>query len=488
MTRRLALNDDNRRWWTLAAMCFALFMIMLDNTVVNVALPSIKADLGASYSTLAWTVSAYTLSLGVLLITGGRLGDIYGRRRVFLIGVVAFAASSAFIGFSQSEAWLIGGRAIQGVGAALMMPATLSIITNTFAPEERGKALGTWAGVSAMALAIGPVVGGYLVEYVSWQSIFFLNVPVAAGALAITLFSTCESRDETVLARLDLGGIAAISVGLGALTLALLEAPAWGWGSGRNVALFAVAALGLAAFAIVERRVRVPMIDFGFFASRTFLGASLVAFIVSFAMLAMFFFIAIYMQTIEGYSPLQAGVRFLPTTLMIIVISPLSGRLADRIGPRSLMTAGLLLVAGSLFWQSHLSVGSGYAFLAPGFVLMGMGMGLIMSPMSTAAMNAVDRTKAGVAGGVLSTSRMIGGTLGIAVLGAFIGNPGRPEAYVQSLGHGLRLGSVVAALGAIVAWTLISPKAAGATGMTVPAGETIVPPAPAEGARETVRA
>ncbi|MDX6677946.1 MAG: hypothetical protein QOE31_1998, partial [Solirubrobacteraceae bacterium] len=339
MTKRLALNDDNRRWWTLAAMCFALFMIMLDNTVVNVALPSIKADLGTSYSTLAWTVSAYTLSLGVLLITGGRLGDIYGRRKVFLVGVGLFAASSLFISFSQTSAWLIGGRATQGIGAALMMPATLSIITNTFPPQERGKALGTWAGVSALALAIGPVVGGYLVEYVSWQSIFYLNVPVAAGALAITLFSTCESRDETVLPKLDLAGIATISVGLGALTLALLEAPAWGWGSGRNVALFAVAALGLAAFAIVERRVRVPMVDFSFFASKTFLGASLVAFIVSFAMLAMFFFIAIYMQSIEGYSPLQAGVRFLPTTLMIIVISPLSGRLADRIGPRSLMTA-----------------------------------------------------------------------------------------------------------------------------------------------------
>jgi EmrB/QacA subfamily drug resistance transporter len=486
MTKRLALNDDNRRWWTLAAMCFALFMIMLDNTVVNVALPSIKADLGSSYSTLAWTVSAYTLSLGVLLITGGRLGDIYGRRRVFLIGVVLFAASSLFISFSQSSAWLIGGRATQGIGSALMMPATLSIITNTFPPEERGKALGTWAGVSAMALAIGPVVGGYLVEYVSWQSIFYLNVPVAAGALAMTLFSTCESRDGTVLPRLDLAGIASISVGLGALTLALLEAPAWGWGSPRNVGLFAVAAAGLATFAAVERRVRVPMVDFSFFTSRTFLGASLVAFIVSFAMLAMFFFIAIYMQTIEHYTPLQAGIRFLPTTLCIIVISPLSGRLADRIGPRPLMTAGLVLVATSLFWQSHLSVGSGFAFLAPGFVLMGVGMGLIMSPMSAAAMNAVDRAKAGVAGGILSMSRMVGGTLGIAVLGALVGNPRAPEAYVKSLGHGLLIGASVAAVGAVVAWTLISPKLTEVDAPVVPAGEAVVPPA--EAIRETVGA
>ena len=485
MTKRLALNESNRRWWTLAAMCFALFMIMLDNTVVNVALPSIKADLEASYATLEWTVNAYTLSLGVLLITGGRLGDIFGRRKVFLLGVVLFAASSAFIGFSQTDAWLIGGRAIQGVGAALMMPATLSIITNTFPPQERGRAIGTWAGVSALALAIGPVIGGYLVEYVSWQSIFFLNLPVAAGALAITLFATEESRDETVLPKVDVAGITTITIGLGALTLALVEASNWGWGSTIQVAMFVVAGLGLAAFAFVERRVRVPMVDFDFFRSTTFLGSSLVAFIVSFAMLAMFFFIALYMQNVEGYSPLEAGIRFLPTTLCIIVISPLVGRLVDRIGPRPLMTGGLVLVAISLFWQSYLSVGSGYAFLAPSFVLMGVGMGLIMTPMSTAAMNAVDRTKAGVAGGILSMSRMIGGTLGVAVLAAFIGNPSDPHQFVASLADGLLIGAIVAAVGALVAWTLISPEVAGGA-VSAPAGEP--PLSTAEPARETVGA
>jgi len=486
MTKRLALNEDNRRWWTLAAMCFALFMIMLDNTVVNVALPSIQKDLHATYASLEWTVSAYTLSLGVLLITGGRLGDIFGRRKVFLLGVVVFAASSAFIGFSQTDAWLIGGRALQGIGAALMMPATLSIITNTFPPHERGRAIGTWAGVSALALAIGPVVGGYLVEYVSWQSIFFLNLPVAAGALAITLFATEESRDETVLPKVDFAGIATITVGLGALTLALVESSTWGWGSAPNLALVAVSAIGLTAFAIVEKRVRVPMVDFDFFRATTFLGSSLVAFIVSFAMLAMFFFIAIYMQSIEGYSPLQAGIRFLPTTLCIIVISPLAGRLVDRIGPRPLMTGGLVLVAISLFWQSFLSVGSGFSFLAPGFVLMGVGMGFIMTPMSTAAMNAVDRTKAGVASGILSMSRMVGGTLGVAVLGAFIGNPAEPHQFVDSLGDGLLIGSLVAAVGAVVAWTLVSPDLAGGAAPVPVVGEAVAPPA--EAAREPVGA
>src|SRR5438093_3561803 len=198
MTARLiAMRDANRRWWTLGAMCFALFMIMLDNTVVNVALPSIQKDLGASISGLEWTVNAYTLSFAVLLVTGGRLGDIFGRRKMFLFGVVTFGLSSAFIGLSQSEAWLVAGRAVQGIGAAFMMPATLSIISNAFPPHERGRAIGTWAGVSAMALAIGPVVGGFLVENVSWQSIFFLNVPVAAIAVVVTLWAAHESRDET---------------------------------------------------------------------------------------------------------------------------------------------------------------------------------------------------------------------------------------------------------------------------------------------------
>jgi EmrB/QacA subfamily drug resistance transporter len=487
MTKRMALNDDNRRWWTLAAMCFALFMVMLDNTVVNVALPSIQDDLHTSIAGLEWTVNAYTLAFGVLLVTGGRLGDIFGRRRVFLMGVMLFAASSAFIGFSQSSAWLIGGRAIQGVGAALMMPATLSIITNAFPPHERGKAIGTWAGVSALALAIGPVLGGLLVEQVSWQSIFFINLPVAAGALAVTLFATRESRDETVVPTVDIPGIAAITVGLAALTLALVEAGAWGWGSARILGLFALAAAGLAAFARIERRVRVPMVDFSFFGSRTFLATNIVAFIISFSMLGMFFFLTLYMQNILGYSPLEAGLRFLPTTLMVIVVAPIAGRLTDRIGPRPLLTAGLTLVAGSLGWQSFLTPTSGFDFLLPGFVLMGIGIALVMSPMSTAAMNSVDQTKAGVASGILSMNRMIGGTLGVAVLGTFIGQTASQADFVDSLGHGLLIGAFVATAGAVVAWKLVSPElAGGAVHPAPPAGEAPAPPA--EPAREPVGA
>jgi EmrB/QacA subfamily drug resistance transporter len=490
----LRMTEENRRWWALAAMCFALFMIMLDNTVVNVALPSIQRSLHSTTSTLEWTVNAYTLTFAVLLVTGGRLGDLFGRRRIFLAGVIIFGTSSAAIGFSPSDTWLVVWRAIQGSGAALMMPATLSIITNAFPPHERGKAIGTWAGVSAMALAIGPVVGGFLVQSVSWQSIFFLNVPVAVGAIVITLFAVRESRDETVARTVDVPGVLTLTIGLAALVLALVEGNEWHWGSGRELSMFAIAVVGLVAFVVIELRSRVPMVDFGFFRSRTFAGANIVAFIVSFAMLAMFFFLALYMQNIRGYSPLQAGIRFLPATMMIIVIAPLAGRLADRIGSRPLMTAGLLAVSGALFWQSHLTVYSGYGALLPGFLLMGVGMGLVMSPMSLAAMNAVDQAKAGVASGILSMNRMVGGTFGVAVLGAMVSTLGRSQldkllpavpaaaraklasglgsggtlhgvsaqvlaashtAFVYSLKDGLRLSSAVALLGALLAWVLI---------------------------------
>src|SRR4051794_7225419 len=295
MPDRLRLTEENRKWWTLGAMCFALFMIMLDNTVVNVALPSIQRSLHASLSGLEWTVNAYTLSFAVLLVTGGRLGDIFGRRRMFLFGVVVFAASSAAIGVAPTAGWLVAGRALQGVGAAFMMPGTLSIISNEFPPEQRGRAIGTWAGVSALALALGPVVGGALTQYVSWRAIFFINVPVAVGAVAVTLFATHESRDETIDRRVDVPGIATLSIGLTALILALVESTGWGWGSTKIIALLAVAAISLISFVVIELKLSpAPMVQFEFFKSRTFFGANVIAFIVSFAMLAMFFLTALY--------------------------------------------------------------------------------------------------------------------------------------------------------------------------------------------------
>jgi EmrB/QacA subfamily drug resistance transporter len=463
--RHRLVTEENSRWWTLAAMCFALFMLMLDNTVVNVALPSIQRDVHASLSSLEWTVNAYTLTFAVLLVTGGRLGDIFGRRRMFLFGVAVFGASSLAIGFAPNDTVLVAFRAVQGIGAAFMMPATLSIITQAFPAEQRGTAIGTWAGVSALALAIGPVVGGFLTESVSWRAIFFINPPIAVIATAVTLFAARESRDETVDRTVDYLGIGALTVGLTALVLALVEGNSWHWGSPAIVGLFALAATGLISFVLIEQRVRAPMIDFAFFRSRTSLGANIVGFLVSFAMFAQFFFLTLYMQNVLHYSPLQTGLRFLPSTLVIIVMGPLAGRLTDRVGPRPLMTLGLTLVAAALLIQSQLTIHTGYGLLLPGFILMGMGMGLVMSPMSTAAMNAVDRTKAGAASGVLSMSRMVGSTFGVAAMGALVaaiaGSKIHSNAdFVSALGTGLLVGAAAVLAGAVVAWLLIAPRRA----------------------------
>jgi len=507
MPDRLRLTEENRKWWTLAAMCFALFMIMLDNTVVNVALPSIQRDLHASISSLEWTVNAYTLTFAVLLVTGGRLGDIFGRRRMFLFGVVVFAVSSAAIGLAPTEGWLVAGRAIQGVGGAFMMPGTLSIISNTFPPQERGRAIGTWAGVSALALALGPAVGGALTEYVSWRAIFFLNLPVAVGALVVTLYAARESRDPTVDRAVDYPGIVALSTGLTALVLALVEGNRWHWGSAPIVALLATAAVGLVAFVLVELRGRAPMVQFDYFRSRSFVGANAVAFVISFAMLAMFFFMALYMQNILGYGALEAGIRFLPATVVIIFAAPIAGRLSDRIGSRPLIVFGLTTTALSLYLQSRVSVHTGYGQLLPAFMLMGLGMGFVMSPMSAAAMNSVSPDKAGAASGILSMFRMVGGTFGVAAIGALFQSlartriderlanlhlpaslrsqlvdnlgagagskmlhnmdpatarqvgAGMKDAFVHALSGGLTLSCAVAATGAVLALVLIEPKA-----------------------------
>ena len=461
------ITDENRKWWTLGAMCFALFMIMLDNTVVNVALPSIQRDLGASLSSLEWIVNGYTLSFAVLLATGGRLGDIFGRRLTFMIGVVIFALSSATAGLAVDTTSLIVSRVVQGVGAALMMPATLSIVTDAFPAHERGKAMGTWAGVSALALAVGPVLGGFLTEHVSWRAIFYLNIPVAVGAVTAALFAVRESRDTTVGRDVDYLGVATLTATLTAIVLALVEGNSWGWGSPAIVGLLVGGALGLAAFVAIELRVRVPMVEFHFFTDRNFLGAVVVALIVSFAMLGVFFFLALYMQNILGYSALEAGLRFLPSTLMIVIVAPIAGRLADRFGPRWLIAIGLAIVSLSLYTFSGIAVDSTYGDLLPGFMLLGIGIAMTMSPMTSAAMNAVAVEKAGIASGVLSMFRMVGGSLGVAVTGAIfqgrVGNPATatPADFVDALGFAMSVSAVIAFAGAVIAAVAIRAKKRG---------------------------
>jgi EmrB/QacA subfamily drug resistance transporter len=477
------ITDENRKWWTLGAMCFALFMLMLDNTVVNVALPSIQQDLDASLSGLEWTVNGYTLSIAVLLVTGGRLGDIFGRRRMFLAGIVIFALSSATAGLAPDATALVLSRVVQGVGAALMMPGTLSIIADAFPPHERGKAMGTWAGVSALALAVGPVVGGFLTEHVSWRAIFYLNIPVAILAVLATIFAVRESRDTSVGKEIDYPGVAVLTVGLTALVLALVEGNAWGWGSTEILALFGLAAIALPAFVYLENRVKAPMVQFDLLSDRNFLGAVVVALVISFSMLGVFFFLALYMQNILGYTPLEAGVRFLPSTLMIVGVAPVAGRLADRYGPRWLIVGGLVIVAASLFSFSGIAVDSSYLDLLPGFMLLGIGIAMTMSPMTSAAMNAVPVQKAGSASGVLSMFRMVGGTLGIAVTGAiFQSLAGSNDAarvggddFVYALGTAMTVSAVIALVGAVVGGLAIRAKGRG-SGTTVEAAEATVNP------------
>jgi EmrB/QacA subfamily drug resistance transporter len=471
MTRyRHLITDDNRKWWTLGAMCFALFMVMLDNTVVNVALPSIQRDLDAPISSLEWTINGYTLTFAVLIATGGRLGDIFGRRLTFLAGVVIFATTSATAGFAQDPAMLVASRAIQGIGAALMMPATLSIITNAFPAAERGKAIGTWAGVSALALSIGPVIGGALTEYVTWRAIFFINLPVAAAAVIATVFAVRESRDETVDRRVDYPGVAVLTASLTAIVLALIEGNSWGWGSPTILALLFGGAVGLAVFVAIELRSSAPMVEFGLFRTRQFIGTNLVSFIVTFAMMGTFFFMALYMQDILGYSALEAGIRFLPTTMVIAAVAPVSGRLADRLGPGTPMSVGLAILAVSMFLFAGIDAGTTYGGLIVPFFLMGLGIALVMSPMSTAAMNAVSVQKSGVASGILQMSRMIGASVGIAATGAIFqsqlgsgfdpaglatGSEHARALFIDALASAMLLAAFVVVLGLVVSLTMV---------------------------------
>ncbi len=415
--RYLRITETNRRWWALGAMCSALCMTMLDSTAVNVALPSIQKSLHASTPTLQWVVNAYTLALAVLLVTAGRLGDLFGRRRLFVIGVVIFAVASAAVGASPNTTWMVALRGIQGIGAALLLPSTLSIVTGLFPPEERGKALGIWTGASGLALAAGPLIGGILAQSVGWRAIFYVNLPVAAGALLVALLSVRESRDETTERTIDTPGVITLTVGLTALMIALIQSIPWHFGSARVIGLLVLSVVALTAFVVIERHRRVPMVDFSFFRSRTFLGASIALFAVTFALFGLLFYLSLYMQNVRNYSPLETGVRFLPAMVMVIFVSPLSGRLTDRIGPRPPIVVGLLTVAAALVWGSYLTLHSGYPKLLVGFLLIGIGAGLAMPATSVAAMNAIDQTKASLGAGILSMSRMVGGVFGIAVLG-----------------------------------------------------------------------
>jgi EmrB/QacA subfamily drug resistance transporter len=459
--RQRLLTSENRRWWTLAAVSLGLFMIMLDNTVVNVALPTIQRDLGARLSELEWIVTGYALTFAAFLLTGGKLADLLGRRRLFVTGLAVFAASSLACALAPSAGFLIGARIVQGVGAALMSPATLSIITSVFPPRERGTAIGIWVGVSATALAVGPLVGGLLTEHVGWSSVFYINVPVGLLAIAASFVLIDESRDGSEDQRLDLPGLVTSGFGLFALTYGLIEGNTHGWTSGRIVGAFVLAAVSLAAFVVLERRQRLPMLDFSLFRSRTFTGANIVVLLVVLAMFGVLFFVSLYMQDVLGYSAVQAGAAFLPMTLLITVVAPIVGRMSDRIGSRSLLTVGMLIVAGQLFYFSTLGVHESYWALLPGLLAGGIGMPSVMTPASAAAMSGVSVDKAGVGSAVLNASRQVGGSLGIALMGAIVAADANgvrsAEAFVDGFQSALLVAAAIASAGAIVAFTLVRP-------------------------------
>ena len=403
----------------LLTMCFALFMAMLDNTVVNVALPTLTRDLGAGVSDLQWIVDGYVLAFASLLLTGGIMGDRYGRKRMFLAGLATFTLASLACGLSATTGQLIGFRALQGVGAALLMPGTLSILTVTFPPEERSKAIGIWAGVSGLALALGPTAGGWMVEHVGWESVFFLNVPIGMAGFLVGLKVVRESRSEHAR-HLDVPGLAFGTGALFSATYGLIEANEKGWGDPLIIGALAIAALLLAAFIRWERRNPNAMMPLSFYRIPAFSAGNTVAFSVSLGMFGTFFFMSLYMQLIRGYTAFGAGLRFLPMTAMIIVTAPNAGRLAQKHGSRWPMTVGLALNGTGLLLLSRVTEATPYALMVPVFVMMGVGMGFTMAPMTAAVMNAVGPQRAGLGSAMTNTSREVGGVFGIALLGTIL--------------------------------------------------------------------
>ena len=404
----------------LLTMCFALAMAMLDNTVVNVALPRIQSDLNAGFSELQWVVDAYVLAFASLLLTGGILGDRYGRKKMFLGGLTFFTVFSLACALSGSTQQLITSRALQGIGGALLIPGTLSILTVTFPPHERAKALGLWAGVSGIALALGPTLGGWMVEHLGWPSVFVLNVPIGIIAFIVATFTVRESRSE-VERKLDVTGLVLGTSALFFVTYGLIEANALGWGSARIVGSLVLFAVLLVAFLWWELRSEHAMMPLRFFKIPAFSAGNTVAFSISVGMFATFFFLTLYMQDIRGYSPFQAGAGFLPMTLAIIVTAPNAGKYASTHGSRGPMTYGLLLAgSGLVLLGLLLTPTTPYLLMVPIFFAMGHGMGATMAPMTAAVMNSVGRQRAGLGSAMTNTSREVGGVLGIAVLGAIL--------------------------------------------------------------------
>ncbi len=439
---------DPRRWWTLAVLCLSLLVIGLDNTILNVALPTLQGDLDATSSQLQWIVDVYMLVFAGALLTAGSLGDRFGRKRALTFGLLVFGLGSLGSALAGSPGMLIAMRALMGVGGAFIMPSTLSILTATFPAHERGKAIGIWAGVSGLGIAIGPVTGGWLIEHASWSWIFLVNVPIVAGALLAGRFLVPESKDDSA-PPLDTRGFVLSFAALTTLVWGLIEAPARGWTDGLVLAAFAAAAAVLVTFVAWERRAPSPMLDMALFRNPRFSASSAAISLAFFALFGVIFFLTQYLQQVRGYTALEAGLRTMPVAAGLVLGGPLSAKLAERLGIRVVVPFGLTLLAGALYMLSLAEVSSGYGLIAGALGLLGFGMALAMAPATDAIMGSLPEAKMSVGSAINDTTRVAGGALGVAVLGSILASgyrgdmesiPGLPEVARDSLGGALAIG------------------------------------------------
>jgi EmrB/QacA subfamily drug resistance transporter len=452
--------ESRRSLWTLAIVSVALFMVTLDNLVVTNALVSIREDLGASLEQLEWTVNAYTLSFAVFLLTAAALGDRLGRRAVFVGGIGLFTLASAAAALAPSTDALIAARAVQGLGGAVITPLSLTLLSEAFPAQKRGLALGVWSGVSGLGVALGPVVGGAVVEGFSWQWIFWLNVPVGLAVAPTALAMLSESRGPN--RTLDVPGVALASAGLLGLVFGIVRAQALGWTSTTVLGSIGIGLLLLAGFVAWELRARAPMLPMRFFRNRAFAATSGVSLAMFFGAFGSIFLLAQFFQVAQGYSPLEAGIRTLPWTAMPIFVAPIAGLLSDRIGSRPLMATGLALQAIALGWLALVSEPDvAYGLLVPAFVMAGSGMALVFAPAANAVLGAVRPSQAGQASGATNTIREIGGVLGVAVLASVFSHAGgmtSPADYVDGLVPAVWVGAAVLAAGALVALLVPSKR------------------------------
>jgi EmrB/QacA subfamily drug resistance transporter len=406
-----------RKWWTLIAVCVAIFMLLLDITVVNVALPDIQRSLHSSFSDLQWVVNAYALTLAAFLLTAGSVSDLIGRKRVFVAGLLVFTGASAVCGLSGSPLMLNLARAVQGTGGAMMFATSLALLAQAFHGKERGTAFGVFGAVTGAAVAVGPVLGGVITSGIGWKWIFFVNVPIGAAAVFITLTQVADSRDPNATG-VDWAGLVTFSASLFLLVFALVQGNEKGWGSTEILGFLIAAAVLLVAFVLVEHLQSRPMLDLALFRRPAFAGASIVAFAISASFFAMFLYLTLYIQDVLEYSPLQAGLRFLPVTLLSFAVAPVAGKLSVRIPVRLLLGSGLVLAGIGLLAMTTVSASSGWTTLIPGFVLGGAGIGMINPPLASTAIGVVPPERSGMASGINSTFRQVGIATGIAGLGA----------------------------------------------------------------------